>query len=73
MHKIEKITTKELDKLLNSSTVGKDNYRPLGLFYNDENKIVIGVDNSSGSAYVEEFKSVNKCKSWLKGEFEINN
>lgn len=43
-------------------------YKPLGLFYMLDNKIYIGIDNSSGDAYVEEFIYKEDCLRWLNGE-----
>lgn len=46
---------------------------PEGLFYNISkdnitNKIVYqGIDNLSGDAWTEEFKSLTACKEWLGG------
>lgn len=40
--------------------------RPLGLFYVYENGVYIGIDNSMGHAWVEEFSSLRKCKAWLR-------
>jgi len=37
----------------------------LGLFYTIENDIYVGIDNSSGDAWTEDFKSLASCKRWL--------
>lgn len=39
--------------------------RPKGLFYVYENGVYVGIDNSTGHAWVEEFASLQKCKEWL--------
>ena len=41
---------------------------PSGLFFLREGSKVIGIDNSTGHAWTEEFDSVNQCKRWLMGE-----
>ena len=40
--------------------------RPLGLFYVHENGVYVGIDNSTGHAWVEEFTSLRQCKEWLR-------
>ncbi len=40
--------------------------RPLGLFYVHENGGYVGIDNSTGHAWVEEFASLRQCKEWLR-------
>jgi len=42
-----------------------DTRRPLGLFYVLETGVYIGIDNSNGHAWTEEFNSLRKCKRWL--------
>lgn len=43
--------------------------KPLGLFYYREyNNIIIGIDNSTGDAWIEEFNNLEECKKWLIGE-----
>lgn len=46
-----------------------DSYKPLGLFiyYDKKQKVYIGIDNSSGEAYTEEFNQIRECLSWLRG------
>ncbi|MCM1060835.1 MAG: hypothetical protein NC452_11140 [Eubacterium sp.] len=40
--------------------------QPLGLFYVRQNGAYIGIDNSAGHAWVEEFSDLNTCKQWLR-------
>ena len=40
--------------------------RPKGLFYVYENDVYVGIDNSAGHAWVEEFASLRQCKEWLR-------
>lgn len=40
--------------------------RPTGLFYVHQDGIYMGIDNSTGRAWVEEFTSLHQCKGWLR-------
>jgi len=40
----------------------------LGQFYYKENDVFVGIDNSGGMCWAEEFKSLNHCMEWLGGE-----
>ena len=40
--------------------------RPTGLFYVHEDGVYVGIDNSTGHAWVEEFSSLRECKEWLR-------
>jgi len=40
--------------------------QPLGLFYLFNNGVYIGIDNSTGHSWVEEFPSLQQCKEWLR-------
>jgi hypothetical protein len=40
---------------------------PTGLFYTNDNGLFIGIDNSSGDAWTEEFKTKESCFKWLRG------
>lgn len=40
----------------------------LGQFYYKGNSVFIGIDNSGGMCWTEEFKSLNHCMEWLGGE-----
>ncbi|WP_444545965.1 LPD25 domain-containing protein [Virgibacillus salexigens] len=37
-----------------------------GLYYCVDGDVVVGVDNSTGEAWTEEFDHIVKCKAWLK-------
>ncbi|MBS6355418.1 hypothetical protein [Oscillibacter sp.] len=46
-------------------------YEPLGLFYQQEDGGAwVGIDNSTGHAWTEEFETQAECLEWLKGEHE---
>jgi predicted transcriptional regulator of viral defense system len=36
-----------------------------GLFYCIEKGTYVGIDNSTGDAWTEDFKSLSACKRWL--------
>ena len=44
--------------------------KPRGLFYETDNGFYVGIDNSNGDAWVEEFKTKEECFNWLRGERE---
>ena len=39
--------------------------KPVGLFYLLENKVYVGIDNSTGDAWTEEFPNLRQCREWL--------
>lgn len=49
---------------------------PLGLFWHTSEHngktVYVGIDNSSGDAWTEEFGDVADCMSWLRGEIELD-
>lgn len=55
---IEKITTEQADAMI-------DTRKPLGLFYVLKDGVYIGIDNSHGHAWTEEFLNLCQCKRWL--------
>lgn len=63
--KINLITKKEGVKIIIS-------YEPKGLFMFEDNGYFIGIDNSTGNCWVEEFITEDLCIKWLKGEIEIS-
>ena len=45
---------------------------PRGRFWTfGRNGKYVGIDNSTGDAWTEEFDTLDKCVRWLKGEFEV--
>ena len=56
---IQKITPSEGDCILYSR-------RPFGLFYLIYSGVYIGIDNSKGHAWTEEFLNLRLCKKWLR-------
>lgn len=65
---IRKITEEEASKIIETR-------QPIGLFYikasNALGKKFIGIDNSTGDAWTEEFRKLRLCKAWLRREMEI--
>jgi hypothetical protein len=55
---IKKITASEAECIIYSR-------QPFGLFYFPHNGVYIGLDNSNGHAWVEEFNNLRQCKNWL--------
>lgn len=59
----------ETAKLLLDSCDGTGGrYEPLGLFYLEEREKFVGIDNSTGDAWTEEFPDKESCLRWLTGE-----
>lgn len=44
--------------------------KPFGLFLEHDGEKYIGIDNSAGDAWVEEFDTAQKCLEWLLEEGE---
>ena len=45
--------------------------QPLGLFLRRDGETYVGIDNSNGDAWTEEFKSEADCLLWLAGVLEV--
>lgn len=59
---------KEIDHQTAISIIGAR--KPLGLFVEDTGVEIIGIDNSSGDAWTEEFPDRLECLNWLLQERE---
>lgn len=70
MRRMQEITEAEFKALMGSSRIVAFSvkYEPRGLFFLRDGDKVIGIDNSTGHAWTEEFDSVDKCKRWLSGK-----
>src|SRR5699024_3006648 len=44
----------------------KEDEQTKGLYYHENDDVVVGVDNSTNDAWTEEFDHIVKCKTWLK-------
>jgi len=76
MNEIKEITQEEVSKLMDSGFGStRNDYEPRGLFYKSENfngkEIYVGIDNSEGCAWTEDFETLEDCKAWLRGELEV--
>ena len=56
----KKITQEEATKII-------EERKPLGLFYLKNGNVYVGIDNSYGDAWTDDFKSLASCKRWLGG------
>jgi hypothetical protein len=45
---------------------------PIGLFYHQEGEWFVGIDNSTGDAWTEDFISLDLCIKWLKREVSMD-
>jgi len=60
MRNIEKVTPEALRQIIHTR-------EPLGWYYAREGRrLYVGVDNGSGDAWTEDFRSLRKCKRWLR-------
>lgn len=69
MYEPKELSVEEVNALLLSGSDDGD-YKPLGLFYNWDGDTVIGVDNSTGDAWTEDFPTLEECLAWLKKDGE---
>ena len=42
--------------------------KPLGLYYVLNDGVYVGIDNSTGHAWTEEFTDLSQCKRWLRNQ-----
>lgn len=64
MIKIERITSEQASEIINTG-------KPIGLFWlksklEDGSDVWVGIDNSTGNAWTEDFKTKARCFNWLK-------
>lgn len=45
---------------------------PIGKFYTFAGGIYIGIDNETGDAWTEDFRSYEECMKWLRGETAVD-
>lgn len=57
---------KEIDKKTASSII--ENRILLGLFWVKEDEVYVGMDNTTGDAWGEEFKDLESCYKYLNKE-----
>lgn len=68
MTESREISQESARKLLGSCDGTGGRYEPLGLFYLQEGDKFVGIDNSTGDAWTEEFADKEGCLRWLRGE-----
>lgn len=56
--KVKKITQKQATKII-------DKRKPKGLFWLKEGEFYVAIDNSTGDAWTEEFKTKKECFDYL--------
>ncbi len=61
-----KITAKRAEKLINNEK-RRESRKNKRLYYFNDGKLRIGIDNTSGDCFVEEFKNLFQCLLWLDG------
>lgn len=56
----KRVNKQEAEKII-------DTFKPIGIFYmyDNEANVYVGIDNSSGDCWVEEFESLEECLAWL--------
>ncbi|HAT4069829.1 MAG: hypothetical protein E6363_01015 [Enterobacter sp.] len=59
--KFTKVSTTTANEIINTR-------KPLGLFWTREKQWFVGIDNSTGDAWTECFKSKKECFKWLARE-----
>jgi hypothetical protein len=57
---IKKLTKEQASEVIETRT-------PVGRFYTKEGELFIGIDNSTGDAWTEEFKTKASCFKWIEG------
>lgn len=63
MSDIQKLTKEQMSEVIEVR-------RPIGKFYRQDGNTFIGVDNTTGDAWTEEFKGFDACIQWLNREEE---
>lgn len=66
---IKEISPKQYVKILDSYNGREYLYR--GKYYLIRGNKYIGVDNSTGDCWVEEFDTLDECIDWLDRKFEV--
>lgn len=61
---LQKLTKKQAIALLDSGQNGE--YSPIGRYWYKDDNSFIAIDNSTGNAWVEEFKTLRVCFEYLK-------
>lgn len=57
-YKIKEVSKEEISKII-------DTREPKGLFWHKDKNLYVGVDNTTGEAWTEEFKEFKDCENFL--------
>lgn len=74
---IQLITHEEAKALVDSGRPSYDSiWEPFCKFYyitnnNNGDTLYVGIDNSDGHCWMEEFYTIAGCMAWLRGEMEV--
>lgn len=63
MNDIQELTEEQMSEVIETR-------KPIGKFYRQEGNTFIGVDNTTGDAWTEEFNDLEACARWLNQEEE---
>jgi len=63
-NQIKELQTRDVSELFASYRNG--HYEPIGLFYHRDGEIFVGIDNTTGEAWTEEFEDLDSCLAWLE-------
>lgn len=58
MNQIKEISVKEAEEIIETR-------KQKGLFFLKSGEIFVGIDNRTGDAWTEDFKSLDECYNWL--------
>lgn len=61
MDRIRQVTDEQAEKIIGTR-------KPLGRFWRQDGQVYVGIDNSTGDAWTEDFKTFEECMKWLKRE-----
>ncbi len=60
---IKQLTKEEASAVIESRA-------PVGAFYTIDGETIVGIDNTTGDSWAEEFKDIETCVRWLSREEE---
>lgn len=76
---IDRPTRTKISFIRNLLDCTSEKYEPFGKFYAEDtetdergNSIWVAVDNSTGEAFTEDFRSEKSCIDWLNGMLVLN-
>lgn len=60
-HKCRRVTLRKAQEIINTR-------KPVGTFWTKEKDLYVGIDNRTGDAWCEDFKTIEECFEWLLEE-----